>query len=94
MSNAPPRNSEADERDATWEAGYTAALRGLLARCVADLGVEDVDAGKARWLVERTDVVLLLRGMCEEYGDNEWPDNLHLSDVIDKHLMRHVLKGK
>jgi hypothetical protein len=29
-----------------------------------------------------------LRLECAEYDDNDWPDNLHLSDVIEKHLAR------
>jgi len=39
---------------------------------------------------ERADVVALLRALCSEYGDNDWPDDLHLSDVIEKHLIRHL----
>lgn len=26
----------------------------------------------------------------KDFGDNEWPDNLHLADVIDKHLDRYL----
>lgn len=29
-----------------------------------------------------------LRELCREYGDNDWPDNLHPLDVIEKHLTR------
>lgn len=29
-----------------------------------------------------------LRIECGDLGDNDWPDNLHLSDVIEKHLAR------
>ena len=39
---------------------------------------------------ERLMVVTALRRVCEEHGDNEWPDNLHLADVIEKHLARHL----
>lgn len=31
-----------------------------------------------------------LRIECEELGDNEWPDDLHLADVIEKHMARPV----
>lgn len=41
---------------------------------------------------ERADVVAKLREFCGERGDNDWPDNLHLGDVIEKHLMRYVWK--
>jgi len=30
-----------------------------------------------------------LRTACGERGDNGWPDDLHLMDIIDKHLLRY-----
>lgn len=45
-------------------------------------------------VAERQDVVRLLREICAEYGDNDWPDNLHLYDVIEKHLWRHLDPGE
>jgi len=35
-----------------------------------------------KWPEERTAVVALLREICQDHGDNDWPDNLHLYDVI------------
>ena len=32
----------------------------------------------------------MLRQVCAKYGDNDWPDNLHLADVIEKHLLRNL----
>jgi hypothetical protein len=28
----------------------------------------------------------VLRRLCEDHGDNDWPDDLALSDILDKHL--------
>jgi hypothetical protein len=28
--------------------------------------------------------------LCADYGDNDWTDDLNLSDVIEKHLARHL----
>jgi len=39
---------------------------------------------------ERAKVVNILREVCEEHGDNDWKDNLNLSDVIEKHLWKHL----
>ena len=39
---------------------------------------------------ERRETIAMLRQVCEEFGDNEWPDNLHLADIIEKHLWRHL----
>lgn len=43
-------------------------------------------------LRERSDVVKLLRELCAAYGDTDWPDSLHLYDVIEKHLARHLYR--
>lgn len=41
-------------------------------------------------LLEREETVTLLRQACEEYGDNEWPRDLHLADVIERHLLAYI----
>jgi predicted secreted protein len=41
---------------------------------------------------ERLAAVIALRELCAEHGDNDWPDNLHLADVIEKHLAKHLSK--
>ena len=40
------------------------------------------------WIIEREAAIRVLRCVCSEFGDNDWPDDLHLSDVIEKHLYR------
>lgn len=35
-------------------------------------------------------VRMKLRDACDHYGDNDWPDELHLADALEKHLMRHI----
>jgi hypothetical protein len=37
---------------------------------------------------EREDAVAMLRIECAEYDDNDWPDSLHLADIVEKHLAR------
>jgi hypothetical protein len=39
---------------------------------------------------EREQAVASLRDICRQFGDNDWPDDLHLADVLDKHLGRHL----
>jgi len=43
-----------------------------------------------RLTIHREAVVKMLRMVCEEFGDNDWPDNLHQADVIEKHLIRPI----
>lgn len=42
------------------------------------------------WNAERAAVVLILRELCQEFGDNDWAENAHLADVIEKHLAKHL----
>jgi hypothetical protein len=52
---------------------------------------QDSDAQELNALrQEREDVMKLLRRVCEEHGDNNWPDDLHLYDVLVKHLFIHL----
>jgi hypothetical protein len=39
---------------------------------------------------EREDVIKFLRSECEEYGDLDWTDDLHLVDILDKHLLNYL----
>jgi hypothetical protein len=42
--------------------------------------------------IERADAIRTLRRLCSEHGDNFWSDDLHLSDIIDKHLFTNGAK--
>jgi len=80
----------AEAKEQVWLEGNRAAWVAMLRLCLRELGHDDPDAGKARWVLEREAVVARLRIVCREHGDNEWEDNLHLADVIEKHLARHL----
>lgn len=41
---------------------------------------------------EMSDARRVVRDLCEEFGDTDWDESLHLADVIDRHLGRY-LKG-
>ena len=70
--------------------GSNAAWRAMLGECLRHLGAEDSDAARVRWVAERADIVAALRRVCADFGDNDWPDDAHLGDVIDKHLHDHL----
>jgi hypothetical protein len=44
----------------------------------------------ANLIKERYDTINFLRSQCEEYGDLDWPDDLHLIDILDKHLLCYL----
>ena len=62
----------------------------MLQMCIKHLGYEDTDAQKSAWVLERENAVSTLRQLCEEFGDNDWDENIFLSDVIEKHLGKHL----
>jgi hypothetical protein len=70
--------------------GQRATWSGLLQRCLRELGYDSPEAIAARWVVEREEAIAALRTVCAEHGDNDWDEKLHLADVIDKHLARHL----
>lgn len=81
----------AKEMDADlYEQGYRAAVLSTLRNCLQELDTSDLESEKVRWVVERELAVAKLRQICEEHGDNDWPNNLNLADVIEKHLWRHL----
>ncbi len=79
-----------DEREEGYVEGSRMAWRRMLLECIRQLGVEDTEAGSAAYILEREDAVSTLRAICRDHGDNDWPDDLHLGDIIEKHLHDHL----
>jgi hypothetical protein len=68
-------------------AGRRAAWAEILATAVTEVGpARSVES----WRLERRAAVAVLRELCAEFGDNDWDDDLHLADVIEKHLGRRL----
>ena len=63
---------------------------GILQTCCSSLGYDDPESQKRAWILERERAIIQLKIICEEYGDNDWSDDLDLSDIIDKHLHRNM----
>ncbi len=79
-----------DDIDRSYTDGRKTAFRRLLVMCLSELG-DSLDDTERQLIIardERADAVIALREVCESFGDNDWKDNLYLSDVIDKHLHR------
>lgn len=89
MSEVKYEKSELD-----YMAGERRVYINLLAMAISGLRdaehTEPLDA--AILLKERAEAVAVLRHICEEHGDNDWKDNLHLADIIEKHLGRHLTR--
>jgi predicted secreted protein len=76
--------------EAAYTLGQRTAWAGLLHMALKELGYEDALVERVKWVAEREAAVAALRSLCRNYGDNEWDDHLHLADVINNHLARHV----
>jgi predicted secreted protein len=72
------------------EHGQRTALVGVIRDALRQLGYDDPEAATSAWIVERQGAVVALRDLCASHGDNDWPDDLDLSDVINKHLANHL----
>jgi predicted secreted protein len=81
-------DDELDKDDRHYIEGMKAAYKSMLSECISHLGAEDKD--KYAWQLERAATVAALRSLCEDIGDNDWEDNLHLADVISKHIVPYI----
>ena len=75
------------------EAEELAYIRGrrsfaseMISAAARELVVSDVEITAASLLVEREQTRQALRDLCDREADNDWPDDLNLADVINKHL--------
>lgn len=87
---SPPTDAEVDARETAYEQGSRMAWASMLNECLRHLGYDSPAAMRTRWIAERELAIHQLRSLCAEFGDNDWPDNLNLGDVIDKHLGDHL----
>lgn len=67
--------------------GYQAAWRQILGLAMQNL---EGDFTKERLLQERSETISVLREICEAHGDNDWPDNLYIPDILRKHLEEYL----
>ena len=77
--------------EASYIEGQRQVRTRLLADCIRELGYgKDTDAGLAKLIVEREEAIAQLRRVCETHGDNDWDENLHMGDIIEKHLGKYL----
>ena len=73
--------------------GERAALVSILGDLLHRLGYDTDEVKRTRWILERERTVAKLREVCDDFGDNDWPDDLNLVDVLEKHLAKHLHGG-
>lgn len=73
--------------EAAYLRGERYAGRRLLSLAIEMLGPEGTAES---WRIERAGLISLLRRLCAKHGDNNWPNDLHVVDILDKHLFRYL----
>jgi hypothetical protein len=91
-SGAGDRMTEANEQ--AYIQGNRAAYVDMLRLCLKMLGYDDPESQRAAWILEREATIAQLRDVCAEHGDNDWPDDLNLADVVQKHLANYLVWTK
>jgi hypothetical protein len=68
------------------EMGERAALVSMMREITRRLGYEHTKLDAM--IIQREEAIAALRSLCNERdgADNEWPNDLHLADIITKHL--------
>lgn len=81
---------QADRGPRTFEEGCRHALMSMAGHLISELNASGGPRTVASLTLaahrERLELVSVLRRLCAKLGDNDWPDDLYLPDVIEKHL--------
>lgn len=79
-----------EEREEAYSTGQRQAWLFILQLCLQHLEQDDwSQIAPANWIQEREVTIQTLRHLCAKHGDNDWPSKLHLSDIIEKHLVNY-----
>lgn len=84
----------------SYVAGSKRAWRDILALALAELGwMDEADGSPTDWKLAfarlvsvHEDTIASLREACRKFGDNDWDDKLHPTDIIEKHLINIIKK--
>ncbi len=82
---------EQDKLDQAFTKGRKSLAVSVVHTCLNE--ISPTQKHKANLIIERQEAINMLRHICEEHGDNDWPDDLYLADIIEKHLHRHLNSG-
>ncbi len=92
--NAATDDAIAEARDEGFATGARVAWRRVLEKAIVEMcgygGLGDPLVTIAKLQNELEEVRASLREVCRDHGDNDWDDDLNLSDVIEKHLAPYL----
>lgn len=84
-----------NEEESAYMRGSRAVYQEMLSIALRGLSVEpvpDTPDGMRKRIAQlemiHAQTIAALREICDEFGNNDWDDDLHPADVIEKHLAR------
>ncbi len=95
MPDPQPMSAEETAYDRGYCEGRRRSLINQLSQALGQLGVlkkpeDDPLIQLALLVTERQEALQVLRRACQDFGDNDWKEDLHVSDIIESHLVRHL----
>ena len=90
-----PDEHVTDKEESLWLQGHHAAWLQILRQALRELGFDQAvlaypELKLARMAAMIEETRSYLRQVCAQHRDLDWDDNLHLRDVIEKHLVKHI----
>jgi hypothetical protein len=88
--NARRADSTEAKRERSYLEGRRRAYIDMLMRALEALGYRAHKAKVGLLVAEMEEAKQSLRDLCERHGDNDWRNDEHLADIIEKHLGRYL----
>lgn len=82
-------NVRVEMETAAFMAGRKAEARRILQMLLPEIENDAVREALA-YRDERERAIVALRDLCKYVGDNDWPDELDLADIIEKHIVNRL----
>lgn len=79
---------EVNKEELAFLEGEKAAYLTIFNFCLRELGYKTPSLDSLT--KDREAAIVILRRVCIEHGDNDWPANLNLAYIIEKHLEKHL----
>lgn len=79
-----------EQEKKAYQDGQRSVWIGTLNLCLRNLGVDSPEVDAAKWIAEREEVISVLRSICGNHGDNDWDQEMHIADIINKHLRPYM----
>lgn len=79
-----------EEEERAYVQGTRSATLSMLFKCMRELGFSTDEGAAHKWAIEREETIQALMSACRDFGDDDWDPDLHLADIINKHLVCYL----